>query len=477
MDYNEALDYIDSFMNFEKIPRYSYASSFRLERMYAFLEALGNPHHGLKTIHIAGSKGKGSTCIIIASILGQAGYCVGLYTSPHLLDARERIRVLDGTSRLEGGGPWDFRGAIDEDEFIRLINEITPAAERFRERKELGRLSFFEILTACAFLYFKKKKVDVAILETGLGGRLDATNVTEPIVCGITNISLEHTDKLGSSLKEIAREKTGIIKARGLVVSASQEKEARDVIRKVSSQKKARLYEINKDITYTIIDSNECYQIFNLDGPGYSYKNLQLNLIGAHEVENAALAIAMIKLIDKKLFKIDKGIIRRALKDISWPGRLQIVQREPCVILDGAQNVASIKAVLSSVKKIFSYKKLICIFGISSDKDIKGVSKELDSSSDIVILTRSRNERAKDPIYLRENFSRLDAKLTNNVERAFKLALDVATREDLILVTGSFYVIGEAMRLLKDAGLCSRRSLGQRHQTGVLEASPRRGYG
>ena len=436
MDYIRTIDYIDSFINFEKIPKYSYASSFRLERMYAFLERLGNPHQGIKIVHIAGSKGKGSTCVIISSILKEAGYRVGLYTSPHLLDIRERIRIFG-------------EGVIAEDKFIELIERIKLVAEEFRDHETLGKLSFFEILTACSFLYFKEENIDIAILETGLGGRLDATNVTESIICGITSISLEHTDKLGNSLEEITKEKAGIIKNPEAIFTSHQKKEVISVIRRVCKEKNLPLYEVTKDINYNIIDSNDTHQVFNLDSSSYSYKNLELNLLGSHQVENAALGIAITKFMDKSELRIIEDTIQRGLKNISWPGRLQIIQKEPYVVLDGAQNVASMAAVLSSIKNIFSYKRFICIFGISSDKDIKGVSSKLDKFSDLVILTKSCNERAKNPISLKENFSEKEVKITDNVDTALNIALDIASSEDLILVTGSFYVVSEAIRFFK----------------------------
>lgn len=443
MNYADTLEYIDSFINFEKIPRYNYASSFNLERMQAFLQELGNPHKVLKVIHIAGSKGKGSTCAIIASILKEAGYRVGLYTSPHLTDTRERIRVLvgpfyqGGQARLD---PRGFEGAIKKEEFTKLIEQIKPVAERFRDHKELGRLSFFEILTACAFSYFKDKKVDFAVLETGLGGRLDATNVTEPVISGIANISIEHTDKLGNSLETIALEKAGIVKTKGLVISVLQEDEVIDVIRSVCKDRRAGLYEIAKDINYSIVKSDKNGQIFDLDGPGYSYNDLQLNLLGRHQTENATLAVSIIKLLKAEVAEKN---IRDGLKNVLWPGRLQIVQKDPYVILDGAQNITSIKAVLSSIKEIFDYKRLICVFGILSDKDIEGVARELDNASSVVILTRPNNSRAKEPIELKKHFVRSGIMIKDNVNSAMDRALDIADIEDLILITGSLYLIGE----------------------------------
>ena len=444
MDYNTTLEYIDSFINFEKIPKYNYASSFKLERMRVFLQELGSPYLNNKVVHIAGSKGKGSTCAIVANILKEAGYLVGLYTSPHLVDIRERIRFL-----TQGQGAGDFEGMIERGEFTGLIDRIRPVAERFRDHRELGKVSFFEILTACAFLYFREKNVDFIVLETGLGGRLDATNVAMSLACGITNISMEHTDKLGNSLGSIAFEKSGIIKGDGAVFSASQPEEAIAVIRKACRERGASLCEIGKDVKYSIIYSGEDKQVFNLDGPGYSLGDLEINLIGPHQIENASLAVAMAKFIERCGFKIGDDSIRRALKDVSWPGRLEILQRGPYVIVDGAQNRASIKAALSSIKRAFNYGRLICIFGISSDKDIKGVSMELDNSSDVIILTRAENPRAENPLRLKENFCKGCIYLTNNVQEALDMALRIADEEDLLLVTGSLYIVGEAIKLMK----------------------------
>jgi dihydrofolate synthase / folylpolyglutamate synthase len=452
MNYKEALEYIDSFINFEKLPKYSYASGFKLQRMAAFLEELGNPHNGIKVIHVAGSKGKGSTCVFAASLLKEAGYKAGLYTSPHLIDIRERIRILG--SRLEAQGSRGFEGVIGKDEFAGLIERIKPAAEKFRDREELGKLSFFEILTACAFLYFRENKVDYAVMETGLGGRLDATNLSESRVAGITDISLEHTDKLGNSLELIAGEKAGIVKSRGSMLkaqgacfSALQEEEAGNVIRRVCKERKVELYEIGSDIKYIITESGKDRQVFDLDGPGYSYKDLEINLMGEHQVKNAALAVGMVKYIDKGLSRVDESVIRRGLKEARWPGRLQVIGVEPYVVLDGAQNSASMKTVLEAVKKIFKYKKLICVFGISSDKDIEGVTAELDKVVDAAVLTKAGNQRAKDPFFLKDKFKRAGTVLSGNVEEALKLSLKMADKEDLILVTGSLFVVGEAITL------------------------------
>ena len=467
MNYKDTIEYIDSFINFEKIPRYQYASSFRLERMVALLDELGNPHKGLNVIHVAGSKGKGSTCAIAAYILKEAGYKVGLYTSPHLMDSRERIRILDNSSEVKGeprttsfarvrgmGRRVDnFEGMAGEEEINELIEEIEPVVEKFREHEKFGKVSFFEILTACAFLYFKQQQVDIAVLETGMGGRLDATNVAAPLVCGITNISLEHTDKLGDTLAKIAYEKAGIIKSESFVVSAPQEKEALDIIRKACKENNAKLHEVGKDIKYSILRSSESGQVFDLETPGHDYKNLELNLIGAHQIENASISIGMVEAIKKK-FDIKENNIREGLKKAIWPGRLQIIRKNPNIILDGAQNPASMSALISSIKGIFKYKKLICVFGISSDKDIKGVSGILDAAGDIIILTEAKdNPRAESVLKLKGYFqgSKPGIQEIKDVDEALGTAMKIADKEDLILVTGSLFVVGDALKYFWDA--------------------------
>jgi dihydrofolate synthase/folylpolyglutamate synthase len=440
MNYSETLKYIDSFINFEKISRYDYASSFKLERMFSFLELSGNPHKDLHSIHIAGSKGKGSVCAISAYMLKEAGYRVGLYTSPHLVDIRERIRILDGESE----------GLIEREEFIDLIEKIKPVAEIFRDHKTFGRISFFEVLTAAAFLYFRKMKVDIAVLETGLGGRLDATNVIQPMVCGITNISMEHSDKLGNAIRSIAREKAGIIKTGNpgcFVFSGKQDKEVMDEIKTVCDEKHARLLEVGVDVKYSITRSDENNVIFDLYGPGYSYKGLRLRLIGGHQAQNASLAIGMVKSIEKNGYTVSEEAVRSGLEKVSWPGRLQVISRDPFVIVDGAQNAASIKTILSSIKNIFKYDRLICILGISSDKDAAGIAGELNMACDAVILTRSKNTRAMDPVCLSNSFpfSRPGLEVSENLSEAMQKALKTAGEKDIILITGSLFLVGEAI--------------------------------
>ncbi len=266
MTYREAIRYLDSFVNYEKRPAYPYKGSFKLERVRDFLKSIGDPQADLSCIHVAGTKGKGSVCAFTAFILRAAGYKVGLYTSPHLSDARERIRVLRPQATDYRPRTADsFEGMIPQPELARIVARLKPAIEKYCRRSEYGALSFFEVYTVLAFIYFKAQKVDLAVLETGLGGRLDATNVIQPLVCGITSISYDHTKQLGNTLAEIAGEKSGIIKARSAkretrnkeckaqrltVVTAPQEKEALAVIRNKCKKTKARLFMVGKEIVF-----------------------------------------------------------------------------------------------------------------------------------------------------------------------------------------------------------------------------------
>jgi dihydrofolate synthase/folylpolyglutamate synthase len=445
MTYPQALKYLESLINYEKIPEYPYKESLKLERIKDFLALIGNPQDALKCVHIAGTKGKGSTCAFIAHILKYAGYKAGLYTSPHLSDFRERIRILQNT-RTAGNSPREFEGMISKNELARLVRRLKPVIESYNKRSQYGPLSFFEVYTALAFTYFKGKKVDFVVLETGLGGRLDATNTVNPLICAITPISYEHTQKLGNTLSEIAREKAGIIKAKKtgskaqklIVISASQEKEAWAVIRKRCRKVRAGLREAGKDITF-----KENQGRIDIEGLRRKYMDLKISLIGYHQIVNAATAIGAIEALSVYGIDIHESAIRKGLSNTLWPGRCEIVSKNPSIIVDGAQNRASSAALKEAIKNNFMYKKLILVLGISSDKDIKGICAELKELADEVILTCADNPRAASPGDLEPYFSGKKVYLTENLKEAKKLALSVAGRKDLILVTGSLFILGE----------------------------------
>jgi len=462
MTYPEVIKYLESFINYEKIPFYPYKESLKLERIKEFLWIIGNPQESLQCIHVAGSKGKGSSCAFIAYILREAGYSVGLYTSPHLSDFRERIRILS-VRRKAQGAKRDFEGMISKNELTNLVEKLKPAVEKYNRNSKYGPLSFFEVYTASAFVYFKKQKVDIAVLETGLGGRLDATNTVNPLVCVITPLSYEHTQKLGNTLREIAIEKAGIIKghkvtprlrsgqakspldfARGrqshplVVISAPQEKVAMEVIKDRCKDIGANLYEVGKDITYRR-NNNE----FSVKGVLDEYPNLRIKLMGEHQLINASVAIGAIEALRSNNIDVGKDYIRGGLFNTSWPGRCEVISRDPLVVLDGAQNVASIRVLKATIKESFQYKRLILVLGISDDKDLQGICKELANLADIVILTQANNPRATEPEILARYFNGKVVHKTPGVKEAKAISMRIAKKEDLILVTGSLFVVGE----------------------------------
>ncbi len=413
MTYRQALKYLESFVDYEKLNSYSYNKSFGLERIKKLLELLDNPQDNLRCIHVAGSKGKGSTCAFIAYILREAGYKVGLYTSPHLSDFRERIRILEPESR-ESKPKDAFEGMISRNDLVRLVEKIKASMCR----DAINRVStptFFEIYTALAFLYFKEKKIDFAVLETGLGGRLDATNVVNPLVCVIAPISLEHTQLLGNSLSRIADEKAGIIKNNKIAVTAPQEKEALNVIKNRCKIVNAKLYQpkINKA--------------------------LKPQLLGWHQLVNANVAKAAVGALN---LKIKPDLIKHGIEKTIWPGRCEVVAKNPLVVLDGAQNEASAAALAETIQDNFKYKRLILVLGISSDKDIKAICKRLIPLADKIILTQANSPRAANIDGIARVIKSATIK-TKDVKTAKRAAFKLAGKKDLILVTGSLFVVGE----------------------------------
>jgi dihydrofolate synthase/folylpolyglutamate synthase len=439
MTFPQALQYLESFINYEKIPDWPYRESLKLERFRGFLASVGSPQNSLKCIHVAGTKGKGSTCIFIAYILRHSGFRVGLYTSPHLVDFRERIRILEplgNKTKAEN----KFEGMIPRASLAGLVDKLKSRIDRYNRKSEYGPLSFFELYTALAFVYFKEQKVDFAVLETGLGGRLDATNACRPLVCAITPISYEHTDKLGNTLTRIATEKAGIIKnTRGLIViTAPQEKEAIRVIRSKCKARKARLYEVGRDIFY-----KQTKRDFTVKGLFADYPGLKVRLLGGHQLMNATVAVGAIEAL--RLHKVNVGIdsVREGLYNAVWPARCEVVSTRPWVVLDGAQNIASAQVIKKAVRDNFRYKKLILILGISCDKDKKGICKMLYDLADKIILTRANTPRAAEPRELAGYFKGKEVYTTDSVKEAKKRAIDLAARDDLILVCGSLFVAGE----------------------------------
>ncbi len=434
MDYQKALDYVLSFADFERWPGAGYAERWDLDRMEELLKRLGSPHKERKTVHIAGSKGKGSTAAMIASVLSTAGFKTGLYTSPHLHTMRERIRIGDDL--------------ITEWEFADIVSEMEPHVEVTNQNWE-GTLSTFEILTALAFMHFQKLGANFQVLETGLGGRLDATNVTIPDVCVLTSISLDHTAVLGDTIAEIAAEKAGIIKDGVTVVSSPQVLEAIDVIREICSEKESRLITVGEDITWQghgqRQGSSFGKQSIEVKGLNGKYE-LTLPLVGEHQIENAATAVGALEILD-----INSNHIESGLANVRWPGRLEILRKEPLLIADGAHNGDSAKRLVVSLKQHFEFDHSVLIIGTSADKNSSAIVAEFAPFFDQVITTMSQHPRANDSRGLAAEFATygVEVQSTDNVGQAVAEALAKAGKQDLICATGSLFLVAEVIEEAK----------------------------
>lgn len=439
MDYKETLKYLDSFTNYEKIGLEKIDKEFNLDKLKDVLAKLGNPEDKYKSIHIAGTKGKGSVSVFTAAILESCGYKVGLFTSPHLVSPCERIKI---------NGKM-----IDEKNLTNCFNKLLPClgddpAENF---------TFFEVYTLLAILYFGVEKVDFAVFEVGLGGRLDATNILHPIVCAISPVSYDHMNVLGNSLEKIASEKAAIIKNGASCIVAPQKKSVAEVIRKKCNEEKVPFKVVGKDITVEIKEASDNGTDFSVFTEKTKYESCKTIMPGVFQPENAAVAIGICEDIvgaDPRIRPLSNiDTIKNGVSKAFMPGRLEILRKNPYLIVDGAQNEDSAVQLKYSVEQIFKYDKLVLLLGICRDKDIKGICKNLAPIADEIILTRAKIDRAADPEIIRGHIresksqrvkeSKKKVHITRDVKEALGLAFKSAGDNDLILATGSFYVVGE----------------------------------
>jgi len=389
-----------------------------LDPIKKLLASLNNPHHNFRSVLIGGTNGKGSIAATTAAILRAGGLRTGLYTSPHLVDLRERIRIDEAMITGE---------ALDD-----LIDEV-----RGRVREEV---TYFEFLTAVAFLHFSRMHVDVAVLEVGLGGRLDATNVVEPLLSVISNISLEHQEYLGTRLADIAREKAGIIREGGVCITAAKQTVVRGVLAETCRQRRAVLYRLGKDITVRRNKDGT----FSYQGLKKNYSGLPCSLVGRHQIENAALALATTELLAARGLVISDEAVSRGMKSTQWEGRLEVLQSAPLVVLDGGHNAAGITVLTRALKQDFTYRRLILVFGVLRDKNYQQMLKKLAPLAQKIIITRPDSERAVPPdevrIWAKPYCDQVE--VVEEPGQALNSALAAADREDLVCVAGSLYLIG-----------------------------------
>lgn len=416
--------------------------NFKLDRMQAILEALGNPHRGVQMVHIAGSKGKGSVCEMLASALGACGYAVGIYSSPHLVRVNERIRVNECQ--------------ISDDDFVAMTQRCREAAAGLKS--DLGTPTFFELMTAMAFTYFVHQAVDVAVIEVGLGGRLDCTNVITPGVCGLASIQLEHTDILGTTLEEIAREKAGIMKPGVPIVTVPQDEAVMGVLRARAVEIGAPLFVLGEDTEYSCRFESEPalgpHARICVSSPCISYEHMAVPLKGEHQAANCGLTLALLDQLTDRGFIAPEHEVAVGLSRTSNAGRLELACPSPRILLDTAHTPDSIACLVKAVGAHLRFDSLVTIFGCASDKNIDQMLIEIARGADKVIFTKvSDHPRAMDPVELARRFREHTGTMCQ-VEPDLKSAINTASRavgrEDLVLVTGSCYLVGEAKRLFEE---------------------------
>jgi dihydrofolate synthase / folylpolyglutamate synthase len=454
MTYEEAVTYLESLVDFERLGfRRHFADTVSLESICALLALLDNPQHGLPCVHIAGTKGKGSVAALLEAILRASGLSTGLFTSPHLVSFRERIR-LDGVMATEAEIAW-------------AVQRVRGPIEQLRAEDKLNPSTFFEAYMAMAYLLFRERQVHLAVLETGLGGRLDATNTCEPLACAITTLGLDHTEILGDTIEQIAREKAGILKPGVPAVYAPQAPEAEAVLREVAQQVGAPLRP-----TPEILDIAPAGKLAVPEAGAEGLPRplqrvtvalaagpltVELPLPGEHQALNLAVALGLVELLREQGYDLSDEAILRGVREVQWPGRLQIVGARPWLVLDAAHNAPAAKALARTLPQMLEYDRLIAVLGLSAEKDALAFCRELAPLVEVAVLTRAQIERALPA----EDLARLSSALwrrsivTENAGQALQTACELAGPRDCILVTGSFYVVGEIMEARKDAQGCA----------------------
>ncbi|HVV99056.1 MAG TPA: folylpolyglutamate synthase/dihydrofolate synthase family protein [Planctomycetaceae bacterium] len=437
--YEQALEYLFGRINYERLHSQEYtAGDFKLDRMRRLLELLGNPHERLPAVHITGTKGKGSTAVMLAGVLSATGLRVGLFTSPHITHFEERMTVA-------GVRP-------SPEQVVALVNQlIEPVATL--DQAPGANPTYFEITTAMAWLYFVQQGADCVVLEVGLGGRLDATNVCNPAVCIITTIARDHTHLLGSELSQIAREKGGIIKAGVPLVSGVLQPEPRDTIADICTERGASRIQLERDFTYTDAGGPTApWSRIDVRLSRRSLNDIPVPLLGAHQAHNAALAVAAADELVQAGWSISDEALRAGMSQVRWPARVEVVAEHPTVVVDAAHNWTSIAALIDTLRKSFRPRAKVLIFAATRDKDVLGMLRQLLPEFDTVILTCYLNNPRTVPVeqllQMVRSISTTPVHAADDPATALKLARRFAGPDDLICTTGSFFIAAEIRELI-----------------------------
>ena len=457
--YQQSLDFLFGRLNYERMGSSKYSTSdFKLGRMQELLDCLGNPQSQVPTIHIAGTKGKGSTSVMIAEMLSAAGFRTGLFTSPHITCYEERI-LIDGQQ-------------IEPEQLVDLVSELIPVVAQLDQKSGNMSPTFFELTTALAWMHFQTEHVDFAVMEVGLGGRLDSTNVCEPLVSVVTNISYDHTALLGNSIEQITREKAGIIKQGIPVFSGVTQPEAKAVLEEVCREKQAPLFLLNRDFmrfaetqpgfqleqsenTSHVPDRNQ--QNIHVKTPWSLIEQIPVTLLGTHQLTNATLAVTVIDYLRQQGVPLEDGQMRQGMSRLKWPARIELVQKDPPVIIDTAHNGASIEALVDTLAASFPQTNRILIFAATKDKDVGEMLATLLPHFQTVILTQYLSNPRRIPVEELADLTRSTQQSTGNSsqviitqspEAAWLRAKEVLAGDTLVCVTGSFFIAAELRELL-----------------------------
>lgn len=420
MDYNEAIDYIENIVASPKPG---------LERMKFLMRLLDNPQNKLKFIHVAGTNGKGSTCAMLESILRTSGYTTGLYTSPHLSKYNERIKV----NNID----------ISDEEFAQITSKVSNACSKMEAQP-----SIFEILTAIALCYFESQSLDFVILEVGLGGRFDSTNIIEaPVLSVITSIGIDHTEYLGNTVEQIAKEKGGIIKKNCTTVLCFNSSTVYNVIESICNQKNSKLYfNNNLDIYIKSIDLNKI--IFSVECDYYQYSDVVLNMTGEYQIYNATTALTAIKALNDLGFNISKENILNGLKNTFWAGRMEVVSKNPTIILDGAHNIDGINILVKYIQTYLHSKKITLLMGVLKDKEYMQMINNMLNVVDRLVLTQPSTSRAFTIKEFDTMCSNIKLYLEKDISKAFDIAKTITKQDEILICTGSLYLVGELRDLI-----------------------------
>ncbi len=438
-NYFQVEKYLNSFINYEKKINFPYRHSLKLERVKLLMKNLKIPYSQFKAVHIAGTKGKGSVAAFSSYILASSGYRVGVFTSPHFFDFRERIKILEKKGKVR-------EKMISKKELRNFLEKFYFQLESLRETTR-GKLTFFEVCTAIAFQYFYEKEVDFAVLETGLGGRLDATNIVHPSLSILTHIGYDHTDKLGKTLKEIAYEKAGIIKENTPVISAPQRRCVRGVIRKKAKEEKAKLYILGEDFYFKNVRVKKDSTLFDFSFKEFSADNLRISMKGLHQVENASLALAGVYILKEK-GEIKALSLKKALREAHIEGRFEILKENPLIIADVAHNLSSFFVLKETLSLYFPHRKIIFIFSASQDKPVEKMLRVIRFEK--IILTSFDNPRSFPPEVIQKKANLKETEIVPSPYEALKLALNWYKRNRLILISGSFYLVAQLKKYLRN---------------------------